>query len=107
MHVSHLRVHLLSILRAIPDDLDGLLVVDSVEDAVASERNEVVLFLDAKGLDLGRRDQNSWITAKFFKLRLDVSEGSRHAQPAGEDALRTYQLVLRVARQLTLVAGVC
>lgn len=66
---------------------------------ITSEEDEVVVRHDLEGLDLGLRDDHAGVAPVLDLLGLDVAEGARDAQPAGEHAEGAqYQLLLYLVR---------
>ena len=56
MHCFGLWVKAFKVSCAVPDNIDSLFVVDSVEDAIAAKHDEVMLLSDSEGFDLRCRN---------------------------------------------------
>ena len=84
------------VLDALPDALDAVLVAQLVENAIACQHDEVVVLRDLELLDLGRRNHHVRIASKFLDFGLDVAEGPRDGEAAGQHAQRPHNRFLRL-----------
>lgn len=74
MHSFSVWIETFEVFCAFPDHINSLLIVDAVENAVATQCNKVVLLLDSESFDLRRCYEHLRIAAELWKLSLDISE---------------------------------
>lgn len=74
MHSFSVWIETLKIFCAFPHHVDSLLIVNAIENAIATQCNKVVLLLDSESFDLRRCYKHLRIAAELWKLSLDISE---------------------------------
>jgi len=83
---SHLVLCVNLLRDALPDGVDAIAVVESLEDAVATDHDEVEVFLHLEALDIGVTHNYIRVSTVFGSLGFDVAEGLRYGEAAGENA---------------------
>ena len=71
---------------ALPDLVDHLLIVEALVDAITPKQEEVEVVSQLKHADLRLAHNNVRVATVFGSFGLDVAEGARNGQTAGEYA---------------------
>ena len=83
---------------SVPDGIDAVTISEPLEDAVATDHDEVEVVLYFEALDVGLAHYNVRIAAVAWPLRLDVAERLRHREAPREDAQRALHVKILLAR---------
>ena len=84
--VRRLRSYLL--VDAAPDGVDAALVVQTLENSIASNHEEIEIILQFETSNLRVANDNVRISSVLLSLCLNVSKGAGHGEAAWEDAQR-------------------
>ena len=72
------------LLSSLPGRLDNLRICKFVEDAIASENDEIIIVLDLEALDIWCSNDNFWIALVLRPFRLYIAKRPRHTQSPRE-----------------------
>ena len=72
MHRLSVGVQSFHVFRALPNHVDGLFVIDPIEDAIAAEDYEIVIILNTESFDLRSGDQDLRVTSELNELGFHV-----------------------------------
>jgi hypothetical protein len=82
----------------LPHGVDDFSVVQTVEDAIAANQNEVEVRLDLEAANLRLADDHVRVSSEALSLRFDVTEGPSYRESSREDPKRTLYVDIFLVR---------
>lgn len=81
----------------VPDGVDAVTIVESFENAIAADHDEVEVVLHLEAFDVWLADDDVRVATVPRPLGFDVAKGLRHREATGEHAQRTLHVQVLLA----------
>lgn len=75
-------------MNAVPNSVDALLVIQTLENTVAADHEEIEVVLELEHLDLWLADDDVLVSTVLGPLGLDIAEGTRYRKPSRKHSQR-------------------